>query len=351
MEKAFYATCNGVTDPSSAQNLVSKWGDLGVTRIYLLAKDGDGMVTYRSSIAKSRTRVDFDAFGDITRKAQNEGIQIHAWFCCYIESSQNPSDYLKNHPEALLVNRFGKTNIEEPTWSKVDARYSRYWVCASDPGYRSYLTSLMKEVGENYEVDGIHLDYIRYPEAVEGRYYCYCPRCRDHFKQEYGYELPANDVIKNRYYVSIMCENVSNSVEEFSRLAREMGKKISAYVFTDYVTAIEAAYQDWPYFSKFLDTLCPTTYEVSPDHIRTLVKRAKSVVAGTCSLTPVVLSAPEVVRSREGGRRWSRERTIDYVLSSTKACLDSGAQGVVFFIYDGTPPEIREALRRDLSDL
>lgn len=66
----------------------------------------------------------------------------------------------------------------------------------SHTGYRQYLMPLMREVVENYPVDGIHLDYIRYPEAVEGRHYRYCRRCRKKFKDEYGYELPANDVIK-----------------------------------------------------------------------------------------------------------------------------------------------------------
>jgi len=343
-DRAFYVSLDTLKTQESVKHAVSEWVEIGVNKIYLLTKYEDG-VTYRSRIAKSKVGGEFDVFAEIVGRAKDAGIEVHAWFCCYVESVKNPSDYLRAHPEALLVNRFGKTNLEEPTWSTVDTRYSTYWVCPSHTGYRQYLMSLMREVIENYPVDGIHLDYIRYPEAVEGRYYCYCRRCRERFKEEYGYELPANDVIKNRYYVSILCENVTDSVREFSNLVHQMGKKISAYVFTDYVTAIESCYQDWPYFSRFLDFLCPTTYEVSPDYVKTLVHRARSVMHEGCKLTPVVLSSPEILRSREGGRRWSRDRSPEYVISVARACLESGADGVVFFHYNSTPPEVLKSLK------
>jgi len=343
-DRAFYVSLDALKNRESVERAVSEWVETGVNKIYLLAKRSDG-VTYRSRIARSRVEGGFDAFAETVWRAKDAGIGVHAWFCCYIESVREPSEYLRAHLEALLVNRLGKTNLEEPTWSTVDTRYSTYWVCPSHTGYRQYLMSLMREVVENYQVDGIHLDYIRYPEAVEGRYYCYCRRCMEKFKEEYGYELPANDVIKNRYFVSILCENVTDSVREFSSLVHRMGRKTSAYVFTDYVTAIESCYQDWPYFSRFLDFLCPTTYEVSLDHVRTLVHRARSVMHEGCALTPVVLSSPEILRSREGGRRWSSDRTPEYVLSAARACLESGADGVVFFLYDSTPPEVLKSLR------
>jgi len=344
IDRAFYVSLEALRNRESVEHAVSQWGEIGVNKIYLLTKRLDG-VTYRSRITRSKASGEFDAFTETVARAKDAGIGVHAWFCCYVESVRDPSDYLRMHPEALLVNRLGKTNLEEPTWSTVDTRYSTYWVCPSHIGYRQYLLSLMREVVENHLVDGIHLDYIRYPEAVEGRYYCYCQRCRNKFKEEYGYQLPANDVIKNRYYVSILCENVTDSVREFSNLAHQMGKKISAYVFTDYVTAIESCYQDWPYFSRFLDFLCPTTYEVSPEYVRTLIHRARSVMYDKCILTPVVLSSPEVLRSRDGGRRWSRERTPEYVLSMARACIESGAEGLVFFLYDSTPPEVLKSLK------
>jgi len=342
-----YMTTREIATVDKASRVVSDCSRLGIDRIYLIAKDGEGKVTFRSKISRSYATSGLDPFGELVKQSKEVGIQVHAWFCLYIEDPSDPSDYLKSHPEALIVNRLGRSNIEQPAWSTIGPEYRRYWVCASHDGYREYLSSLMTEVMESYDVDGIHLDYVRYPEEVEGRTYCYCARCKAKFKEEYGYELPVNDVIKNRYYVSIMCENVSNSVRRFSEVAKSQGREISAYVFTDYATAIESCYQDWPHFSKFLDVICPTVYEVSPAHVRTLTQRARSVIAKGCRLTPAVLSSPEVLRSREGGSRWSREKTPDYVLSAVRSCLTAGADGFVLFLYDSTPTGVLEALSCD----
>lgn len=343
-----YLTTRGVTSSEKAEQVVAECSRQGVDRIYLLAKDMGRSVEFRSRIARSKFNTGFDPFGELVRRSADAGIQVHAWFCLYMEDPSNPSDYLRQHLEALIVNRYGKSNSEQPAWSGIGPQYSRWWVCASHEGYREYLASLMGEVIDHYGVAGIHLDYVRYPEEVEGRTYCYCERCRTRFKKEYGYELPANDVIKNRYYVSIMCENVSDSVRRFSEVARAGGREISAYVFTDYVTAIEACYQDWPHFSKYLDLLCPTVYEVSPEQATRITDRARSVIASGCRLTPAIMSSDEVVRSKEGGRRWSSERSPSYVLSIAKACLEAGSDGFVLFLYDSTPVDVLRVLHDEI---
>ena len=343
-----YMTIDGITNPEKAGNVVDKCSKHGVDRIYLLAKDKGEGLKFGCRTSRSRASGGFDPFGELVERSVDAGIQVHAWFCLYPEDPSHPSDYLKEHPEALIVNRHGKSNKEQPAWSGIGPQYSTWWVCASHEGYREYLASLMAKVIENYEVAGIHLDYVRYPEEVEGRTYCYCERCRAKFKKEYGYELPANDVIKNRYYVSIMCENVSESVRRFSEVAKAGGREISAYVFTDYVTAIEACYQDWPHFSRYLDVLCPTVYEVSPEQAKRITDKARSVIPTSCRLTPAIMSSDEVRRSKEGGNRWSSERSPAYVLSIAKACLDAGSDGYVLFLYDSTPVDVLKLIHDEI---
>jgi uncharacterized lipoprotein YddW (UPF0748 family) len=339
-----YLTTRGISNPNEARRIASECSEHGIDRIYLLAKDAGSSMEFKTKTCKSKVSSGFDPFREVVRSCNDVGIQVHAWFCLYAESPSDQSDYLRSHPEALIVNRHGKSNIEQPAWSTIGPQYSVHWVCASHEGYREYLASLMRDAIDGYEIDGVHLDYVRYPEEVEGRTYCYCERCRAKLKREYGYELPVNDVIKNRYYVSVMCENVSESVERFSEVARSGGREISAYVFTDYVTAIEACYQDWPHFSRFLDVLCPTVYEVSPEYVKTLTKRARSVIAPSCRLTPAIMSSDEVRRSLDGGERWSKERTPEYVLSVAKSCVDAGSDGFVLFIYDSTPHAVLDVI-------
>ncbi len=56
-----------------------------------------------------------------------------------------------------------------------------YWLCPAVPEVRAYKLALLKELAENYDLDGIHLDYIR-SETNFG----YNPLMRELFKQEYG---------------------------------------------------------------------------------------------------------------------------------------------------------------------
>ena len=300
--------------------------------VLLLTKSSNGM-TYPSQYTKNVCVENPHIYGEMVKALRNLGVETHAWFCLYIESIERPSEIVRNNPDVLLVSKYGKSNLEEPTWSYVKPEYSIYWVCPSAELYREYLKKLMVEVIEKYDVDGIHLDYVRYPEALEGRYYCYCKRCLKRFKEEYGYTFPTNDVIHIRYYVTILCENVSNSVKEFSELAREHGRRISAYVFTDYTTAIETCYQDWPHFSHYLDLLLPTLYEVSPEWMKVLVKRARSVTSKECEITPVIYTNTVVRRAIKGAKRWSVERNAEYILKSIESVKDAGADGIVFYHY------------------
>jgi len=56
------------------------------------------------------------------------------------------------------------------------------WLCPSHPDNFALETNSMMEVVRNYDVDGIHFDYIRYPDSD----YCYCPGCRDRFQSQTG---------------------------------------------------------------------------------------------------------------------------------------------------------------------
>ncbi|MGD8237870.1 MAG: family 10 glycosylhydrolase [Armatimonadota bacterium] len=51
------------------------------------------------------------------------------------------------------------------------------WLCPSWPQNHQHEVDAMLEIVRNYDVDGIHFDYIRYANSD----YCYCDRCREVF--------------------------------------------------------------------------------------------------------------------------------------------------------------------------
>jgi len=303
---------------------------LGTDYLFILTKDTKSRVYFPTEDAHLYFK-DRDYYGELVKLAKDRSVSVHAWFCLFQESLENPSPVVKRNPDVVVVNKYGKSAWEEPVWSYVDPKYSTLWVCPSAKVYRDYLKRLMEEVLTRYEVDGIHYDYVRYPEAIEGRYYCYCKRCLAKFKEEYGYTLPSKDVIVLRYYVQIMVENVVEAVKDFSELVHTYNAKTSAYVFTDYPTAIEAIYQDWIGFSKYLDFIVPTLYEVSPTTALKIVGNAVKLTGKP--VIPAVYANKVVRRAREGARRWSIERGADYIFKLAEKIKEGGGEGIALFHY------------------
>ncbi|MAT38689.1 MAG: hypothetical protein CL946_03700, partial [Ectothiorhodospiraceae bacterium] len=86
-------------------------------------------------------------------QCHDRGLEIHAWVnVCKVWSHSKPGNSVPEH----LVNA-------HPEWV---ARYDDdYWLDAGVPEARAYTVSVMEELIRDYDLDGIHLDYARYPEA------------------------------------------------------------------------------------------------------------------------------------------------------------------------------------------
>lgn len=88
----------------------------------------------------------YDPLAYLTEKAHAQGIEVHAWSCVYYEGVKGLDPA---HPEWLCTDLDGKRMDQS------------YYLSPQVPGVNDYLLSVMKD-GLAYDIDGIHLDYIRY---------------------------------------------------------------------------------------------------------------------------------------------------------------------------------------------
>jgi uncharacterized lipoprotein YddW (UPF0748 family) len=119
-----------------------------------------GDVIYRSSIepisnvftGKYGIMPDYDPLAFAIDECHKRGMECHAWFVTF------PVGSVKNVKE-----QGGRSVVKrKPNLCK---RHDGKWYL--DPGLpetRAYLRLLVNELIANYDVDGIHFDYIRYPE-------------------------------------------------------------------------------------------------------------------------------------------------------------------------------------------
>jgi uncharacterized lipoprotein YddW (UPF0748 family) len=106
-----------------------------------------------------------DPVAYLVERAHEKGLEVHPWFC--------------------VTYRDRRFREQLPGVAMVDAQGEEISLGADThrPEYRGFIVDLMVGVARDYEVDGIHLDYIR----TMGR--CYCGKCRTEFQQTRGKPL------------------------------------------------------------------------------------------------------------------------------------------------------------------
>ena len=100
---------------------------------------------------------DFDPLAYVIKKAHAEGIEVHAWVNAFRvwkgdKPPADPRHVINQHPEWLNKRYDGSCEADEGLYL--------------DPGVpeaREHIAEVAAEIARCYEVDGIHLDYIRYP--------------------------------------------------------------------------------------------------------------------------------------------------------------------------------------------
>ncbi len=105
-----------------------------------------------------------DPLAYMVQQAHANGIEVHPWLVSFRVSTSWPpagNAILSAHPEWLMVPR-GDMGGGPATVS------GKYTLDPGSPDVQEYLMSIVGELVTNYEIDGIHWDYIRYTTTDAG---------------------------------------------------------------------------------------------------------------------------------------------------------------------------------------
>jgi uncharacterized lipoprotein YddW (UPF0748 family) len=118
----------------------------------------------------------FDPLAYLIPKAKENGIKVHAWVNTYLLWSSRVKPVQKNHlfytnMEWLDQNKRGEINISHELKKLNGGKNGNegLYLSPNHPKVNPYLISVFKELIENYELDGLHLDYIRYHDSEYGQ--------------------------------------------------------------------------------------------------------------------------------------------------------------------------------------
>ena len=124
----------------------------------------NGTVLFKSSFEPLSPYINGEVDGDVSydplqfaiEQAHKHGMEIHAWI--------NTNLVFTGNEEKIFTNA-NHISQRKPEWivEYKNSNEKSFWLDVGLPEVRTYLSDLISEMVENYDVDGINLDYIRYP--------------------------------------------------------------------------------------------------------------------------------------------------------------------------------------------
>ncbi len=120
----------------------------GVTDVFFLTKGLAGTTAFLSSLTPAM-EPGRDLLREAIEAAHGRGMRLHAWF-----TSASDERYKAEHPQSGL-------------YHYVRGR-DRGIVSISDAAYTRFMQEVLADVTRRYDLDGVHLDYIRYNHLIYG---------------------------------------------------------------------------------------------------------------------------------------------------------------------------------------
>lgn len=98
----------------------------------------------------------YDPLQFAIEEAHRRGMELHAWVVTV------PAY------KTAVAKAMGKTALHLKKPQLVKVHNDQYYLDPGQPGSAAYLADICEEIVSRYDVDGIHFDYIRYPEGAKG---------------------------------------------------------------------------------------------------------------------------------------------------------------------------------------
>ncbi|MFN0124992.1 MAG: glycoside hydrolase family 10 protein [Blastocatellia bacterium] len=361
--RAMWVVRTSMTTPEAVTGMVGRAHEAGITDLLVQVR-GRGDAYYNSrweprADSLAAAAPDFDPLRLTTQLAHQQGMKVHAWINTYLvadakELPVNRQHAIYAHPDWLAVPRqlafeLYKGNPKAANYSERlisftqanGAELEGLFLSPAHPAVREQIYNIWIDVLEKYEVDGLHFDYVRYPNPQ----FDYCRTAVERFRADLEKSLDAKErarlaqlaeddplIYVSAYpdrYAQFQRDQVTELVERIYTgvKARKPAAVVSAAVFSNSSDAYEKRFQDWRQWMRrgIIDVACPMAYWTNLDGFNEQIESA--------------------VRNQYGGQVWAGVGSWMLPLEGTLARISSGrrlgATGFVLYSYNGaiTPSE------------
>ena len=302
--RGLWVVRDSVTSPDKAREMVDYADSCGINTLFLQIR-GRGDAYYKSYFVPGPEEYphipyEFDPLDTVLTLAHNRGIEVHAWFNMYLTWSadtppKNQAHIVNEHPGWFMVSGDGISMADSHIDSVRNGYSEGRFISPAFEEVRTYLSRVITEVIVNYDIDGVHLDYIRFP----GRNHDFSHRIRNRFISMYG--VDPVDVVYNgdtvdpkveylQKWIEFKADQVDDQVRSIARRITMINKeiKLSAAVKPSGIEAYYEYGQNWMMWlnTDIVDFVVTMSYFQDDDLIRGKLKESleqvdpKKVVGG-----------------------------------------------------------------------
>ncbi|MFH0878975.1 MAG: family 10 glycosylhydrolase [Lentisphaerota bacterium] len=258
-----------------------------------------------------------DQLAQCLQSAHRRRMQVHVWKVCW-NLSNAPADFVEDMKKQgrLQMNASGKTVP---------------WLNPCHPENIQMALNSLCEVAQNYPVDGIHLDYIRYPDARHD----FSPVTRKAFESHLGHRISNwPDAAMNGGALSEKFKRwKADQITYFVKLVHDRIKainpkiKISAAVYGQYPGCLNGVGQDWADWVRrgYVDFVCPMNYTTDSTEFAVMTRKQVGYTGRQNAIMPGIgVTADE--------SQLSPDQVIEQILALRRL----GCKGFVLFDLSGS---------------
>jgi uncharacterized lipoprotein YddW (UPF0748 family) len=353
--RALWVVRTTLTSPAAIATMVSA-AKAGGFNTLLVQVRGRGDAYFQHGIEPRppslEAQPEFDPLATTMARAREAGLRVHAWINVNLVAgaSELPSargHVVFRHPEWLMVPRALAEELvavdpRSPGYLGKLARFARgqsnelegLYLSPVSASAAAYTTSVVRDIAERYDVDGVHLDYIRYPRED----FDYSRDTLTAFRASLDPNLTAAD--RRRYdgrtakepliYTQAFPEGWRNfRTARLTALLASLRRTVKAVrpsalvsvaVVPNPQEAADRRLQDWRGWldAGLVDVICPMAYTVDPAVFAAQVASAREI-AGAHPLWAGI-----------GAYRLSPAQIVEHVQTARRL----GVRGIILFSYD-----------------
>jgi uncharacterized lipoprotein YddW (UPF0748 family) len=367
--RALWVTRSSLTNPASITTLVRTAREQGFTTLLVQVR-GRGDAYFASALEPrsndlARQPASFDPLATVLTEARGAGIRVHAWISLNLVSSAaelpiSPDHLVYKHPEWLMVPRaiaqeLARLDPANPGYVGKIARWTRgqaetvegLYASPIQPDAAAFAARVVTDLARRYDLDGVHLDYARYPNQQ----FDYSRASIAEFRAEMRPKLGADSrqaldadaeedlfAYPDRFPAEWAAFRRARLTALVTRIRRDVAAVrpralLTSAVFPDPQDAFDERLQDWRGWlaSHLVDAVAPMAYTQEPARFAEQIAAARDIAGG------------QAIWAGIGSYRLSPAQTIENIHAARRL----GAAGFVLFSYDsltGTKPPAADYL-------